>query len=294
MMRLSSVLFLAAAGLLVQAQETPKQSSDLPTACEIRAYYLDKDGKPADTSDVKAALIFETQDGKTRTYPMTLTPADQEKPAVPRCRFLTIEKSPYRMAAGAFCTDASVPGGHTHYGKTFLRPLPVHIEPEPKENPDKRDAALVGAPYFKALLNEQAISDLASVPFTDASIQWSVRGDVYKVHCFTCSNGAPGTPCDRVQEELSILERQLQAKDFDGAKGTMTRLHDSLDALPSTKANETAKKEAAVCCKDLDNAVQAGNRDKALAEVRKLREKCDKCEECIDPQDKDSRRDHKK
>jgi len=293
MIRLSSVLFLAAAGLLVQAQETPK-SSDLPTACEIRAYYLDKDGKPADTSDVKAALIFETKDGKTRTYPMTLTPADQEKPAVPRCRFLTIEKSPYRMATGAFCTDASVPGGHTHYGKTFLRPLPVHIEPEPKEHPDKRDAALVGAPYFKAFLNEQAISDLASVPFTDASIQWTVRGEVFKVHSFTCSNGTPGTPCDRVQEELSILERQLEAKDFDGAKGTMTRLHDSLDALPSTKANETSKKEAVVCCKDLDNAVQAGNRDKALTEVRKLREKCDKCEECIDPQDKDSRRDNKK
>jgi len=145
MIKLSPLLFLAAAGFLVQAQETRKPAT-LPTACEIRAYYLDKDGKPADTSDVKATLVFETKDGKsTRTYPMTLTTADKEKPAVPRCRFLTINGSPYRMAVGAFCTDASIPGGNTHYDKPFLRSLPVIIEPEPKEDPDKRDAALVGA-----------------------------------------------------------------------------------------------------------------------------------------------------
>src|SRR5580765_2194524 len=127
MIKLSTLMLLAASAALGLAQET-KKAPDLPTACEIRAYYLDKDGKPADPSDVKAALIFETKEGKTRTYPMTLTEPDKDKPEVPRCRHLVIDGTSYKTAVGAFCTDASAPGGHTHLGKTFLRPLPVVAE----------------------------------------------------------------------------------------------------------------------------------------------------------------------
>ncbi len=294
MIRLSALLLVVATATAALGQET-KKPSNLPSACEIRAYYLDKDGKPADPSDVKAALIFETKEGKTRSYPMTLTAPDKDKATdVPRCRHLDIDGTSYKMAVGAFCTDASTPGGNTHYGKPFLKPLPVVIEPDPKQDPDKRDTALSTAPYFKTVLNEQMIADLASVPYTDASIQFTIRGEGRKTRCFTCTNGTPGTPRDRVSEELSTLDKQVQSKDWDGAKGTMIRIHDTMDAFPASKANESAKKEAATCCKDLDAAVQAQNRDKALAEIKRLREKCDKCEECIDPQDKDSKREPKK
>jgi hypothetical protein len=294
MIRLTALLFLASAATLAVGQET-KKSSNLPSACEIRAYYLDKDGKPADPSDVKAALIFETKDGKTKSYPMTLTAPDKDKPTdVPRCRHLDIDGTSYKMAVGAFCTDASTPGGNTHYGKPFLKPLPAVIEPDPKQEPDKRDTALSAAPYFKTVLNEQTIADLASVPYTDASVQFTIRGEGRKTRCFTCVNGTPGAPRDRVMEELDTLEKQVQAKDWDGAKGTMIRIHDTMNAFPAGKANESARKDAATCCKDLDAAVQAQNRDKALAEIKRLREKCDKCGDSIDSQDKDSKREPKK
>ncbi|HVR82963.1 MAG TPA: hypothetical protein VMU54_01545 [Planctomycetota bacterium] len=295
MNRFLSLPLLTVAATLSLAQAQDKKSANLPTACEIRAYYLDKEGKPADVSGVKADVLFETQDGRSRTYPMTLIRPDPEKPSdVPRCRHLTIEGTPYKLAIGAFCTDASAPGGHTHYAKPFLRPLPVVIEPDPKQEPDKRDAALSNAPYFRIYLNEQTISELASVPYTNASIRFTTRGDVRTVLCFTCSGGTPGTPCDRVSDELSTLERQIQASDLDGARGTMTRIRDAMEEIPATPENETARKEAAICCKDLDSAVQSGNRDTALARIRKLRERCEKCGECIDPQEKDSKREPEK
>lgn len=276
-----SLAVLAVSPVLAQEKKNP----DLPTACEIRAYYLDKDGKPADPSDVKAAVIFETKDGKSRTYPMTLT-EPKEKAEVPPCRYLPIEGTPYRMAVGSICTDASVPGGNTHYDKPFLKPLPVVIEPADRTAPEQKEASLVHTPYFRAYLNEQALQELTAVPYTDASIQFKVRNETHKTKCFTTSNGVPGTVCSRVGDDLKTLEKQLQANDMASAKATMARLKDNVGAIPANTANENARKGAAECCQKLDAAVQAGNREKALAEIQKLREHCEKCDECVDPSDK--------
>lgn len=277
MVRCSTLLLLAALAAPVLAQDRKPADSKLPSACEIRAYYLDKDGKPTDASDVKAALIFETKDGKTRSYPMTWTEPKDKDADAPVCRYYPLEGTAYRMAVGAFCTDASAPGGNAAYDKPFLKPLPVPIAPEPKVDPDKRDKALTGAGYFRAYLSEQAISELASVPYTDGSIQFTVRGDKKKIHCFTCEGGVPASPCARVSDDLNVLERQLQDNDLENAKVTMARIRSHVLAIPETKANEAARKDTADCCKNLAAAIEAGKRDKALAEVKKLREQCEKC-----------------
>ena len=282
MNRCIPLLLLAVLATPAFAQERKPADSKLPTACEIRAYYLDKDGKPADPSDVKAALIFETKAGKTRTVPMTWTEAKDKDVEAPTCRHFPIEGTSYRMAVGTYCTHASAPAGNSAYDKPFLKPLPVTIDPEPKIDPDKRDKALTGAGYFRAYLNEDTISELAAVPYEDASIQFTIRGEGKKTRCFTCEGGVPTSPCARVHEDLNVLERQLQAGETENAKVTMTRIKTNVIAVPETKTNESARKETAACCKELDEAVQAGKTGKALTELHKLREKCDKCAEPAD------------
>ena len=287
MNRCTPLLLLAVLATPVFAQDRKPADSKLPTACEIRAYYLDKDGKPADPSDVKASLIFETKDGKTRSYPMTWTEAKDKDVDAPTVRFFPIQGTPYRMAVGTFCTHASAPTGNSAYDKPFLKPLPVLIEPEPKLDPDKHDKALMGAGYFRAYLNEATISELADVPYTDASIQFDIRGEGKKTRCFTCEGGVPTSPCARVHEDLDVLERQLQSNELENAKVTMARIRSNVSAVPENKTNEAARKETAACCKELDTAVQSGKTGKALAELQKLREKCDKCAE---PMEKDSKK----
>lgn len=287
MTRLSMLALVLAAAPLAQAQDAGKKA-DLPSACEVRAYYLDKDGKPVDASDVKADLLFETKDGKSRTYPMTLT-QPKDKAELPAFRHLAIEGSPYRMAVGTVCTHASAPGGTSAYDKPFLKPLPVPVEPEKRGDVDKRDEVLTKAPYFRAYLNEQAIQDLAAVPYTDASIQFTTRNEVRKTKAFTCAAGVPTTACARVGDELKTLEKQIQAKDMTAAKATMARIREQVASIPSTAANEKARKDTEACCKELDSAVQAGNHEKALIEIRKLKESCEKCDECMDPSEKESK-----
>jgi hypothetical protein len=287
MIRCTSFLLLAVLAAPALAQERKPADSKLPTACEIRAYYLDKDGKPTAASDVKAALIFETKDGKTKSYPMTWTEAKEKDTEAPICRHFPIEGTTYRMAVGTFCTHASAPGGNSAYDKPFLKPIDVPITPEPNIDPDKRDKALTGAGYFRAYLNEQTISELAEVPYTDASIQFTIRGEGKKTRCFTCEGGVPTSPCARVHEDLNVLERQLQANELENAKVTMARIRSNVIAVPETKTNEAARKDTAACCKELDSAVMSGKTGKALAELQKLREKCDKCYE---PSEKDSKK----
>ena len=287
MIRLTALVLAALVAAPVLAQETPKKkSADLPTACEIRAYYLDKDGKPTDPSDVKAAVIFETKDGKSRTYPMTLTEPSKEKADVPPCRFLPVEGTSYRMAVGTICTDASAPGGNAQYDKPFLKPLPVVIEPADRTNPEKPESAFTKTPYFRAYLNEQAIEELTAVPYTDAFIQFKIRNEVHKTKCFTTVTGVPATASGLVEGDLKLLEKQLQANDMSSAKATMARIKENVGAIPANTANESARKEASACCQKLDAAVQSGDREKALVEIRKLREQCEKCDECMDPSEK--------
>jgi len=293
MTKLTALAFLAAIASIALAQER-KKSSDLPTACEVRAYYLDKDGKPADPSDVKAALIFETKDGKSRTYPMTLTQPKDKQAELPPLRHFSVDGTPYKMAVVAIYSDASVPGGHTHYDKPWLQPLPVVVDPDQKRDVEKRDAdkhdpVVADAPYFKTYLNEQAISELASVPYTEASIQFTHRNEIHKTKCFTCTGGVPGSACAMISDDLKLLEKQLQANDMAGAKATMSRIKSGVDAIPSTKDTEAARKDASAATRDLDAAVQSGNREKALTEIARLKEKCQKCDECIDPQEKESK-----
>lgn len=279
------VALALAAAVVAPALAQDKKVSGLPTACEIRAYYLDKDGKPVDPSDVKAAVIFETKDGKSKTYPMTLTkPA--EKAEVPPARYLNIDGTTYRMAVGTICTDASVPGGNTHYDKPFLKPLPVPIEPDAKPDTEKRDASLTEASYFRAYLNEQAIQELAATPYTDAFIQFTIRNEVRKTRCFTTSTGVPNAVGAKMGQDLQTLEKQVQANDMSAAKATMARIKDSVSGVPANAANERAHKEASDSCRKLEAAVQAGNRDAALAEIAKLKEHCAKCDDCADPSDK--------
>ena len=277
MIRCSTLLLLAVLAAPAIGQDRKPADSKLPSACEIRAYYLDKDGKPSDPSDVKATLIFETKDGKTRSYPMTWTPAKDKDADAPPCRYYPVEGTAYRMAVGAFCTDASAPGGNAAYDKTFLKPLPVLIEADPKVDPDKRDKALTGAGYFRAYLNEQVITELGDVPYTDGFIQFNIRGEGKKIRCFTCEGGVPVSPCGRVSDDLTVLERQLQANELENAKVTMARIRGHVGTIPETKTS--ARKDTMECCKNLDAAVQEGKVGKALTELQKMREKCDKCSE---------------
>ncbi|HZE96808.1 MAG TPA: hypothetical protein VE981_07265 [Planctomycetota bacterium] len=280
MNRLIALCLLAALPASVPAQEKKDKESvqPLPTACEIRAYFLDKDDKACDATDVKATVVFDSSDGKTRSYPMAYTRPKEGREAAPDCRYFAVEKTDYHFGVYATCTDSSVPGGNTHYDKPFLKPLAVPLEPDPKSEPDKRSAALASCGYYRAYLNQQDIKDLAAGQYSDVSIVWTIRSENRKTKCYSCSSGSIEAPCNRISDDLRTLEKQVQADEMDQAKETLARIRTDVDALPAAAGNEKAKADCSACFKDLETAINAGKKDKALKEIHKLQAKCEACE----------------
>jgi hypothetical protein len=245
-----------------------QQTDALPSAVEIRAYYLDKDYHACDTRDVKAGVVFEAPNGKMRAYDMTLTePKDTgEKPPV--CRYYDVTGTDYHFAVVAAYSDAT-PGGNTHYDKPWLKDLPQVIEPETKADPEKRDQALVRCWYFKIQLGRHDIEEIAKGPYTDVSIVFKIRGDARKSKAYSCNVKTPA-----LQGDLKAVEGHIQAGEWDKAKSGVVRIKESLNAFPAA-----AKAECVSCCNDLEKAISAENKDKALKEIHALQSKCEGCDE---------------
>lgn len=279
MVRVSVLVVLGALSGIALAQDRDGDGKlDRPTACEIRAYYLDRDNKPSDTKDVSAVVVFENREGKTRKYPMTLVKSTDTSGKTPVVQHFKIEGTDYRFATVVTCTDASEPGG-TQSSKPFIKPLPVIITPEGKDTPDKGEVALDKASYFKAYLNRQDIEAIDLGKYTDVSIVWTIHKNVVTSKCYTCVNGRPGGgPGSRINADLKTLESQISANEMDQAKVTMARIRESVQALPKSAATEKAREDCASCCKDLDKAVTAGDKEKSLKELRKLQAKCQDCD----------------
>jgi len=266
------ILLCAVSSLgLAQDQKDPEKAA---TACEIRAYYLDKDNNPCDAKDVKASVIFETADGrKSRSYPMTLVKPSQAVGKSPSARHFRLEGTDYRFAVATLCTDATPPGGNTHIGKPFLKPLPVVIEPQGQNEP-----ALDGASYFKATLNQNEIQALQKGEYSDVYVVFTVYDKERKTKCFSCGEDASADPaCARVAADLKTLETQIQAGEMDKAKITMARVRESVAALPATTGTEKARQDCATCCKELDQAIGSGDKEKSLKEIKKLEARCQAC-----------------
>lgn len=275
-------LLIALTLLTAQDGQPNKRDPNLPTACEIRAYYLDKDGHPAEAKDVKANVVFESPEGKTRSYPMTWTlPKEEEK--VPGCRRYAVNGTDYRFAVCATYSDASVPGGTTHYDKPFLKDLPVPIQPEAATEEQKNDP-LAKSGYYRTYLSKHEIEEIADGPYTDVSVIFTIRGDQRKTKCFSCREGVAVAPAARVSDDLKKLEKQVEAGEWDKAKTTVVAVRQNVDALPSCPGDANAKNDCVSCCKDLESAVKAEKKDKALKEIHKLQSKCDVCD--ADPSEK--------
>lgn len=271
-------LLIALTLLTVQETTPNKRDPNLPTACEIRAYYLDKDGRPAEAKDVKASVVFESPDGKNRSYPMTWTPA-KEGEKVPAVRYYNINGTDYRFAVCANYTDASTPGGTSHYDKPFLKDLPVPIEPDRKVDPEERkDNPLSKSGYYRAYLNKHEIDEIAAGPYTDVSVIFTIRGDQRKTKVFNCREGVVVAPTARVTDDLKVLEKQVEAGEWDKAKTTVTRVRESCDAMPSSPSDNRAKEDCVAISKDLESAVKSEKKDKALKEIQKLKAKCEACD----------------
>lgn len=277
-------LLIAMTLLAAQEAQPNKRDPNMPTACEIRAYYLDKDGRPSEAKDVKASVVFESPDGKTRAYPMTWTPA-KEGDKLPACRQYLINGTDYRFAVCATYSDASTPGGTSHYDKPFLKDLPVPIEPDRKADAEERkDNPLAGSGYFRAFLNKQEIDHIADGPYTDVSVIFTIRGDQRKTKVFNCHQGVAVAPTARVTDDLKVLEKQIQAGEWDKAKATMAGIRQNVDAIPSSGADNRMKDDCTAACKDLDAAVSAEKKDKALKELHRLMGKCESCD--VNPSEK--------
>jgi hypothetical protein len=273
MTKLSVGILLCAASSLALAQDRPDPEK-AATACEIRAYYLDKDDKPCDAKDVKASVIFETADGKkSRSYPMMLVKPAQAVGKSPNARHFRLEGTDYRFAVATLCTDATPPGGNTHIGKPFLKPLPIVVEPE-----GQKDSALDGAPYFKANLNQNEIQALQKGDYSDVYVVFTVYDKERKTKCFTCGESTSADPaCARIAADLKTLETQVQAGEMDKAKVTMARVREAVAGLPATAGTEKARQDCAACCKELDQAIGSGDKEKALKEIKKLEARCEAC-----------------
>jgi len=279
MSKLTVGILLCAASSLALAQDRNDPDKS-PTACEIRAYYLDKDGKPSDTKDVKASVIFESADGrKSRSYPMTLVKPAEGAGKAPTARHFRLEGTDYRLAVATLCTDATPPGGTPNTGKPFLKPLPVPIEPEARGDVESRDAALAGASYFKATLNQNEIQAIDKGGYSDGYVVFTVYDKERKTKCFSCGEGvsAADPTCARVAADLKTLETQVQAGEMDKAKVTMARVRESVATMPATAGTEKARQDCAACCKDLDQAISSGDKEKALKEIKKLEARCQAC-----------------
>jgi len=271
------ILLCAASGLgLAQDRNDPDKAA---TACEIRAYYLDKDDKPCDAKDVKASVLFETPDGrKSRSYPMTLVKPSEAAGKAPVARHFRLEGTDYRFAVATLCTDATPPGGNTHIDKPFLKPLPVVIEPEARGEGAPRDAALANAPYFKAYLNQNEIQALQKGEYSDVYVVFTVYDKERKTKCFDCGEvGSADPACARVAADLKTLETQVQAGEMDKAKVTMARVREAVASMPATAGTEKARQDCAACCKELDHAIGSGDKEKALKEIKKLEARCQAC-----------------
>lgn len=270
-------LLIALTLLAAQEGQPNKRDPSLPTACEIRAYYLDKDGHPTEAKDIKANVVFESPEGKTRSYPMTWTTAREDE-KVPACRFYRVNGTDYRFGVCATYSDASTPGGTSHYDKPFLRDLNVPIEPETQRDPEKRDP-LAGQGYFRTYLNKHEIDEIADGPYTDVSVIFNIRGDNRKTKCFSCRQGVAVAPTTRVTDDLKVLEKQVEAGEWDKAKTTVTQVRQNCDAIPSSASDNRMKDDCVSICKDLESAVNAEKKDKALKEIHKLQGKCQACDE---------------
>jgi len=272
MTKLRVGILLCAASSLGLAQDRPDPEK-VATACEIRAYYLDKDDKPCEAKDVKASVIFETADGrKSRSYPMTLVKPAQPVGKSPSTRRFRLEGTDYRFAVATLCTDALPPGGNSFINKPFLKPLPV-VQPEGQSEP-----ALDGASYFKATLSQNEIQALQKGDYSDVYVVFTVYDKERKTKCFNCGESMSVDPaCARIAADLKTLETQVEAGENDKAKVTMARVREAVATLPATAGTEKARQDCASCCKELDQAIGSGDKEKSLKEIRKLEARCQAC-----------------
>ena len=288
MVRLSVLMILGAVSGLAWAQDGDKDASaERPTACEIRVYYLDHDDKPGDTKNVNAVVVFENQEGKSEKYPMTLVNPASPSGKTPYCQFFKIEGTDYRFAIVATCSDASEPGGNSHSEKPFLKPLPIVITPEGKTTLEKGEVSLADCAYFKLYLNKLDIEAIDRAHYTDVSVEFTVHKNVTKTRCYSCACGRPtAAPCSRIRADLKTLESQITAKEMDQAQQTMTRIRENVATLPACPATEKAREDCSACCKELGRAVDAGDKEKALKEIRKLEAKCETCDSAAESEAK--------
>jgi hypothetical protein len=293
MVRLSVLIVLGAVSGIALAQDRDKDGNlERPTACEFRAYYLDHDNKPCDTKDVSAAVVFENREGKNQKYPMTLVQSHEKSGKTPACHYFNLAGTDYRFATVVTCSDASVPGGNTHSDKPFLKPLPVIINPEGKTTLEKGEVSLADCAYFKVYLNKDDIEAIDKANYTDVSVVWTIHKNVIASKCYSCLHGrAMGAPCSRISADLKTLESQVSANEMDQAKVTMARIRENVAALPKSAATEKTHGDCANCCKDLDHAVNAGDKEKSLKEIHKLEAKCEACDSACEA---DAKPDHKK
>jgi hypothetical protein len=209
---------------------------------------------------------------------MTLVKSAEAAGKAPTARHFRLEGTDYRFAVATLCTDATPPGGNTHIGKPFLKPLPVVVEPEPREEAAPRDSALAGASYFKATLNQNEIQAIQKGDYSDVYVVFTVYDKERKTKCFACGEGGAADPtCTRVMADLKTLETQVQAGEMDKAKVTMARVREAVATMPATTGTEKARQACAACCKELDQAIGSGDKATALKEIKKLEARCQAC-----------------
>lgn len=194
MLPLKTALF---AGLLAGLAQAQDERRELPTACELRAYLLDADRKPASLKDTQAWVVFSAEDGKKVRYPMTLV-----KPAKDADRNMNvawdvkdIEGTPYKIGLVSACTYKSPPGGNpaTNTSKEFIRPLQVPVRPDDLPRTDKNDP-LPNAPYYRTYLDQDEINDLSKHPYTDVHVVFSINDEKKSTKAWSCADATPVRP----------------------------------------------------------------------------------------------------
>jgi hypothetical protein len=196
MSAIRSTLFVGLlAGLAWSQEERQADPTDLPTACELRAYLLDADRKPCDLKEVKGAwIVFSTEDGKKRRYPMTLATPSEKEPKDVAWDVKEIDGTPYRIGVLTACTWQSVPGGNTHHGKDFIRPARLKVTPERRTEDEPKSEPLPNCPYYKVYLDQKEIQDLKRTPYTDVFVVFRIKDDEKETKCFSCSDAVPPRP----------------------------------------------------------------------------------------------------
>lgn len=186
--------------------------------CEVRAYVLDKDLRPANPNGIHAVLITDDRGGCEKVVPMTVVGCARPDTRAPGCslRSRAVEGTPYTVALCAVGKDGR------------LRSPKAPSREDAAD--DERTTVDFEVPYFRAEMPDDHLCG----PGCRITIRLTVGGTTWSTRSFPCAaNGTRRAPTCCLHHELvaesSELKRHLAAEPTGDASADLERIEAVLD-----------------------------------------------------------------